>query len=585
MASQTQAITMADLHTIENNLISIHNNLSALDNNVATVDKNVSIVYDEIGTLANDFKAYVQQAAMQHELELATSQLGNIRQELETKYGHYAEVRRTTTGILQATDLGIVQNSTITTTTEELMLDCPRYWLAPCLVALASWINNREEIAEKALKEALRRDDEKTSLLFGLICRRAGRKHASLKWVNRYLQNQDPENLGRETIVVLDAYAAGLFSTDSENMIGKQLSHWIDLLSAKPGFLEDQSARWKDALNSKRTPLAQSEYTYLRKYSRTWKTLEDVMEGARLHQTVLDYFQNVFAQPTSQEAIKDQLDDILSTLVTSFDDEELPLRSDEHLCELIIEYEGDKKRAKSTAAQDQAALEESRDLMQLLTDAAMHPELSKSSTSSQKFAISLSKEWIASAYGDLRIENLTKVPQEIEINIDSYNGKTQDGTDEVRLLGEFDTLISSEKEAELNKTKLTSFDQFCQFGGIGCAVIGLISSLSGIVYSNTTLTVIGVLAMVAGAGLIFKYTSRKRYIDLQRDMIERTFEEKREKGKRLLKAVVAEIVDFRIEFEEKDDKNSAVSDFLAQLSTSQYVKTVAGSVRKVEVND
>ncbi len=88
--------------------------------------------------------------------------------------------------------IGIVKKDTISNATEELMISTPDYWLAPCLVALAAWINNQPELAERALKEGIKRNDEKTSLFFALICRRADRKGAALKWTQRYLANQTP---------------------------------------------------------------------------------------------------------------------------------------------------------------------------------------------------------------------------------------------------------------------------------------------------------------------------------------------------------------------------------------------------------
>lgn len=579
-----RVIQTADLSAIESNLATIHHNISAIDTNVDAVNRNVNVVYDEIGSLAKDFHAYVHSANLQHELELATTKLGNVRQELDLTYGHYAEVRRTTTGILQATDLGIVQNETITTATEELMLECPQYWLAPCLVALASWINDRQEIAEKALKEALRRDDEKSSLLFGLICRRAERKTASLKWIKRYLQNQDPECLGRETIVVLDAYAAGLFAADSENAVADQLAIWIETLSAKPGFLERQTDRWKSALNGKRKPIGFNEYEYLRQYSHTWPVLNDILEGARLHQTVLSYFEGIYAQPTSQEAVKVQLDEILTSLVSGFDDEELPLRSEEHLCELIIEFDGDKDRATAASDASKTIFEEERDFTQLLTDAAMNPEISKSSISSQKFAIAYSKEWVLNSYRDLSAENRMKIPGEIEINIDTFNDKTADGSDEPRLVNAFNTLVTAEKEAELSKVKLTEFDKFCQYGGFACLGIGALAILSSI-FAGGSAMIIGVLALVAGIGLCLKYNTKKKYIETQHALIENQFEGKREKGLKILKATIAEIVDFRCEFETKDKESSRVIEFMNQLSAEQYVKTLAGSPRKVNVKE
>ena len=143
MADQ-YTISAANLRTIENNLSAINNGLRVIDSSVDQVNDNVKVVNDEIGKLAQDFHDFVKDWMKDSRLQRAETRLIKIRQELETKYGHYAEIRRTASGILQANDLGIVKKDTISTATEELMLSSPRYWLAPCLIALAAWINDQK---------------------------------------------------------------------------------------------------------------------------------------------------------------------------------------------------------------------------------------------------------------------------------------------------------------------------------------------------------------------------------------------------------------------------------------------------------
>ena len=235
-----RVIEQADLRTIEHNLGAIHNDLQTLDSNVGAVNSNIKVVYDEIGSLAKEFHDFVSVQQRANRLNQAETRLVKIRQELEKKYGHYDIVRRTTTGILQADDIGIVKKDTISNATEELMISTPGYWLAPCLVALAAWINDQPELAEKAIKEGIKRNDEKTSLFFALICRRADRKEACLKWTQRYLANQDEENLDRKTIIVLDAFASGLFGADTEGVISRQMNEWLQHLEEKPGHSSGQ---------------------------------------------------------------------------------------------------------------------------------------------------------------------------------------------------------------------------------------------------------------------------------------------------------------------------------------------------------
>jgi hypothetical protein len=143
------------------------------------------------------------------------------------------------------------------------MLSAPRYWLAPCLIGISAWINNNQELAERAIKEGLRRDDEKTSLLMALICRRANRFNASETWLERFFSMQDPTSLEREMVVVIDAFASGLFGSDSQGKCSGQIKAWINELADKPGFVEDQHKQWSDAILSKVRKAGKGSYQYL----------------------------------------------------------------------------------------------------------------------------------------------------------------------------------------------------------------------------------------------------------------------------------------------------------------------------------
>lgn len=571
-----RVIEQADLRTIEHNLGAIHNDLQTLDSNVGTVNSNIKVVYDEIGSLAKEFHDFVSVQQRANRLNQAETRLVKIRQELEKKYGHYDIVRRTTTGILQADDIGIVKKDTISNATEELMISTPGYWLAPCLVALAAWINDQPELAEKAIKEGIKRNDEKTSLFFALICRRADRKEACLKWTQRYLANQDEENLDRKTIIVLDAFASGLFGADTEGVISRQMNEWLQHLEEKPGFTEKQTQQWSEAINLKRKPIDTSSYTYLRKYSKTWPVLEDILEGAHLHAEMLEYLIGIFEQKVSTATVREQLDDILDSLVTDFDDEELPLRKEEKFEQFIVDFRGDESRARQNMNVEQTAFETHKDFTQLLTDAAMKPETAHSSVSTQKFAFALSRDWVMNAYNDVVAQNRMKIPNEIEINVDTFNDTTVDGQNENELLERFSTLVSSERDAELATCVMSSFEQFCLYGGIAVGVIGLVMLLFGNKF-------LGLIAVIAGVGMVLNHFSKKKDIENKRQNIAERYEKKRSSGSEIIRATLAEVVDFRIEFADKDSESEQVIDFLEQLSPDQYVRKLATSNRRVKM--
>ena len=566
-------ISRADLSLIERSLSNLAGSIDYVNNRVDQVDDNVKIVYNEVEKLANEFREYVEMQSLANRKAEAKMNLSAIRDKLKDNFGHYDVVRRTATGILQANDLAIVKSSMLSHVTEKQMIETPNYWLTPCLVALAAWINDDKALAERALAEGIRRNDEKTSLFFGLICRRIGRENSSLKWFARYLEVQDEEKLDRKAVIVLDAFASGLLGNDTENFVYQQIQEWMSNLEAKPGFTERQLDNWKNAINSKRVPLKSGLYPYLEKYSNTWGNLQDVLEGANLNNDLYEYFKKVFEQKEETKKLKVELDKILDSLVTEFDEEELPLKREEQFEELVVRYNGSESKAHAQMTLEKSVYDDYRDFMQLLTDASMNPEESKSSVATQKFATALSRNNIVTAFNDIVAQNRMNVPYDIEINVDTFNDKTQDGEDEEEVLNRFENLVEQEKQTDLSKLKLNMFEQFCLFGGAAVVLYGIIKSFMDKSFAFITI--------ILGIGLIIYYFTAKQKVQ---KLIQKTIEnyaQKLESGKQIIRATIAEIVDFRIEFTEKDAESKKVLDFFEQIKPEEYIRRLTNNERKI----
>ena len=566
-------ISRADLSLIERSLSNLAGSIDYVNNRVDQVDDNVKIVYNEVEKLANEFREYVEMQSLANRKAEAKMNLSAIRDKLKDNFGHYDVVRRTATGILQANDLAIVKSSMLSHVTEKQMIETPNYWLTPCLVALSAWINDDKALAERALAEGIRRNDEKTSLFFGLICRRIGRESSSLKWFARYLEAQDEEKLDRKAVIVLDAFASGLLGNDTENFVYQQIQEWMSNLEAKPGFTEKQLDNWKNAINSKRVPLQKGLYPYLEKYSNTWDNLKDVLEGANLNNDLYEYFKKVFEQKEETKKLKVELDKILDSLVTEFDEEELPLKREEQFEELVVKYNGSESRANAQMALEKSVYDDYRDFMQLLTDASMNPEESKSSVATQKFATALSRNNIVTAFNDVVAQNRMNVPYEIEINVDTFNDKTQDGEDEEEILDRFEKLVEQEKQTELSKVKLSIFEQFCLYGGGVILLYGIIKSFADKSFALITI--------ILGIGSIVYHITAKQKIKKLIDKINNAYAQKLESGKQIIRATIAEIVDFRVEFTEKDAESKKVLDFFEQIKPEEYIRRLTNSERKI----
>jgi len=421
-----------------------------------------------------EFHGYLEDYRRRTELQLAETRIVKVRQELERLYGHHDEVRRRVTGILQATDVAIVRAETVRTTAEELMLGAPRYWLAPGLVALMAWIVDERDIADRALAEALRRDPYKTDLFFTLICRRAGRPQAMSRWLGLYLHLLDPQAIDREVVVVLDAVATGTLGREAQDVFWQTSLEWIEALRQVPGQVEEQARRWMEVLAAERGRVEPDEFKLLRVHSPTWPALEAALANVRRNPRVVERFRRVLASPTLlPSSIVSAVDGLLDTLVCRFDDEELPLRRQERLFQLILDEEGDRPRAEERAAVEENALVEKVSFVARLTDILMYPEQAGASLPAQRFAAAFSRDWILTAHQALVRRDDEQVPREVELRIGDWQGTSRDGHNGDELAGSVRSTYEARKARELAGIKLPVYAWLAPVVGLAFTGLGL----------------------------------------------------------------------------------------------------------------
>ena len=562
--STEHRISYADLSAIENSLRSLDIRLDENNANISIIKKDVQKLNQDLIKLHNDIAEFISYQANQNRLGRAETRIVQIRQEIEKKFGHYDFVRRTIRGVLQANDMGVIREETIKTATEEVMLSTPNYWLAPALVALSSWICNNQELANKAMLEAIRLDNEKTSLLFTLICRRSGRKSASLKWAYRYLAAQDEEAIDRKTMIILDCFSNGLLGADSESRISSILNSWIARLSEKPGFVDKQRQQWVKALSGHLQQVDDNTYAYLATYSPTWDILKNLLSYAALNNTLFYYFKDILEQPVDSEGLVAELDIVLQSLVENFDEEEKPLRKEERLEVLVKEQNGDEAAAKTLFKQEESTLEEKIDFTKLLTNAVLYPDLVNASISTQKIALALSKGWIIDAYRDMVVNYRMTVPLQIELKIKDYTAQTSDGANESEVIKEFlvyadreearDLEALADPEGEENRIKV--FWIVAGLGVLGC-------------FANPFIGIPVVL--IFGIWAFSKQKARaeraERRVELGREYVEF-----RNNGTEVIRNFMAEVVDYRDEFLTRDQESETVIDLVQAVTTSQYIK-------------
>lgn len=551
-----QIISYADLSVINNALRSISSDMAGMHSEMDDLNQKQDQLEDELLKLADSFADFVEADIKHKALQLAETRQGNLKQDLQIKFGYYSEVRRMATGILQGVDTGVVSDDTLRFTTEEIMIKAPGYWLAPAMIALAAWIRNDKISTEKALNESIKRDDYKTTLFFMLIMRRLSRNDASFQWLERYFLHQNPHDLDREFIIILEAVTSGIFPPASRLLMMSKVKSWIDQLTQTDNYIDEQKTRWIQFFKAK-GPAVSIRYPLLERFATNWKSLETSLKEAKTHGELQMHFEAILSSPTDfSKAIKIQLDEILTLLVTNFDDEELPLQEQVRLNQLIIQMDGDKNAAQTIMDAEKHVFDEKVDLLQLLTNAAFNPELSGATKATQVLAVSISQPWIVDVHDSFTANCRKNIPQLVELSIDEFTTSTQNGSDEEAQLNMHENYWSTALQYELTKI---SFPYSTVILGVLICILGCWAFT---IHPVAAFVGLGIAGLIIWGGFDYFKKSKQRIIE--------SIGERKAKSLEVLRGCIVETVDYRKELYMEDAKAEVLRELLTSISPEDF---------------
>lgn len=533
----------------------LESQISSVDANVGEVRSDLRLTSDELKQLRRDFDEFTLQAQRTALVQQSETKIGSLKAELDRQYGHYDVVRRTSTGLLQAFDVGNVTNEVARMVSEELMIQTPRYWLAPAIVALSAWSQDNTEIVEKSVQEAYSRDQAKTSLFFALVLRRQGRTDSAVRWLRHYLSSLDSTALTREFAIILEATSYDAFGPGGQRLLTGRMTKWCDELRKRQEIVEAQISSWVDEFAVESQALADSEYRVLAELCPQWSTIKDQLEAASALPNMHDKYTAIKDfESTLPKVLEDLLDDILDDLVREYDEEELPLRREVTYHEAIVEEAGDKERAESRAAAFLKALDETHDVVSLQTQAAINPEALGVSTQTQRIAIGVGQSDFRTAVGRYCAEYRQKHISSAEVTLDrehsnyasTYNfpgwtGRTDQ--DEQAAIGAltgvwnkvFDDLVEA----------LRFDNKFYIKPGLIAAVVGVIAFFIH--------PALGLLVVAGGAGVVYYLGEQARKgAQTSIDAINGARQPAIEKSVSMYRDAVAEFVDAEIVYQDLD---------------------------------
>jgi hypothetical protein len=322
--------------------------------------------------------------------------------------------------VLQAFDVGLVSEETVKNVGEQLMVQTPRYWLAPVIVALAAWCGDDEPLCRRAVEEAFRRSPSRTSLFMALVLRRQGRGPSAVRWLKHYLDVQDPNALGRDFAVILEAISQGAFGVAGLDLAQGFLDQWRRQLVTDDAVTDAQVRRWRVEVDAHVAPLGAPRFPRLAAVSPQYVQMDRVLASAEAHVPVRAKYEAMMAEEIPPaDRLEDAVDDILDRLVSEYDVEELPLRRELAFNEAVIAHGGDVEVSQRALAADAAALETTLDYLTIQTTSALNPAAIGVSRSTQRFAVTSCHEWFARAHALFTRDYRAAVPPDVEAAFES----------------------------------------------------------------------------------------------------------------------------------------------------------------------
>lgn len=488
-------VASVSLIGVENALSHLSSQVSAVDNKVDYVSSEVGDVKSELESLRRDFLDMMEEQRRAAALEQATTELVSVRQEMDKKFGNYSVVRNTMVGILQATDAALVRKATISTVSEELMISTPDYWLAPVLVALAAWINNNRDLAERAIREAVRRDNEHTSLAMALVCRRNHRTATCYEWLARYFSTQNAARIDSDSMVYIDAYVNGIFGTDEKHLCDDFIARWMDQVKYSiPDFEDKQANGWADYFQTYYVDEG-SKYPALKSVVKEFGYIEKYLGKLDAINRISDGFSNINNSEVNARSLEEQVDRRLMDLVNSDDPKERQLRAQEEYLLAVKACEGDLGRARRIV--NERDTEKKRKTMNIVEQMVRVVKDGSGNTEAyrKKTAVHFLSPYINKGFSKFKGYDSVSFPDQVTLEINGWTGVSRTGEEGETLQSSYTAFLEQRKAEELAEAMSGPDPKKFKLAGLILLVVGIVLLFP--------LMPVGVIAIAAGGCLLF----------------------------------------------------------------------------------
>lgn len=474
-------------------------------------------------------------------ISTASKNLTQFTDEYHTRFHYYNELRRIALGYVVGLDSNIINSETMRKKVEKAYLQNTEYWLAYCIAAVMLWSSKEKEAAYRALAKSLSINYFNSCLFYLLINLRFNRIDAAKKWYINYLDRADMTDLGDEWQYLLQAYLFGAFGADEEfqTLVSRCFRNMLTQVEVTTVDFAKKFTRKALEFAQLYVHRTNSEYVTLGRTCAEYSEMLTLLSDAEKNAEIAKYFNSLSeAEMDEVSELPQRIENVLYSLISNYDDEELELVRKIKLNEEIIAAKGDYTLAQ---AKCDAAFEDSKkkkNLGDLMLTWAFADDTAQTDVSVKKFAISLMKEAIAKGFEQYVEEYSKREKEKYTFNID-----------ECIIECDEDGYTSAQEQLEkfYNKNKFSNTMNDKQVL-IYCAVcaVSLLLLLILFAYFSPVILTIGILLGLAGSFLLWR-----RIVDMGKIL-----QEKKRKGKLLLKRALDELKQWRTAYKEADAKKA-----------------------------
>ena len=406
-----------NISILQNNVVSLHN---SLEPRMRGVSGEVEVNSEQTQAVSQAIREMATQYFTYKELSSATKNVTQYTDEYYTRFSYYNNMRRITLGYVIGLDSSFVTRESMRKAVEKAYLQNTEYWLAYATMAMMLWASDEKEAAQRALDKAMFIEPQKASLYFMLINLRFSRNETAQNWFVNYMDRVNPSDLGEEWQYLLQAYLAGAFGEDEgfQAEVGK---YFRKMIVQSEATTADFSKRFIDrACQYAEHYLHQTKesFSYLKGTCVDYDTLMQTLSDAEKNAVIAKYYGDLLEEEEERaEDIYQRIENVLYSLINSYDDAELEVVKKIKLNEHIISAQGNR-----AAAQRKFDAEfgkgENKTFADLLTDWAFVEDSNITPLSVRRFAVSCMKDWIFRGYEKFAEMYRSKVKTAYTFNVD-----------------------------------------------------------------------------------------------------------------------------------------------------------------------